>query len=94
MAQFTVRVELHNANGDDYNVLHTAMESEGFSRFITSDQGTRYHMPWAEYDGASSTLSRLQVLTAAQRADNRTGRTHGILVTESAGRTWDGLTKV
>ncbi len=34
MAKFTTRVELHNATGEDYNTLHDAMESVGFSRLI------------------------------------------------------------
>ncbi|MGA7313803.1 MAG: hypothetical protein WBX22_07495 [Silvibacterium sp.] len=30
MAQYTVRVELHKANSDDYENLHEYMEHEGF----------------------------------------------------------------
>ena len=30
MANFTVRVELHKATWDDYDVLHAAMERKGF----------------------------------------------------------------
>jgi hypothetical protein len=90
MARFTVRVELHDAQRDVYEVLHTAMESEGFSRFITDGQGIRYHMPWAEYNRDADITSDA-VLESAKRAANRTGKKYEVLVTESAGRTWQNL---
>ena len=43
MANFTVRVELHQATGADYDALHAAMEQVGFSRLITGDNGQTYH---------------------------------------------------
>ena len=39
MAQFTVRIELHEAQRADYETLHAAMERRGFSRLITGDNG-------------------------------------------------------
>lgn len=90
MPKFTVRVELHDAEAEDYDVLHTAMEREGFSRFITSDKGARYHMPWAEYNRKSNTTLQA-VLESAKRGANRTGKKYEILVTKSAGRTWFNL---
>jgi hypothetical protein len=90
MARFTVRVELHDGKGEDYDVLHTAMEGEGFSRFITDEKGIRYHMPWAEYNRDAGIASN-DVLQSAKRAANRTGRKYAVLVTESAGRTWENL---
>ena len=90
MAQFTVRVELHDAQWNDYETLHTAMQQQGFSRLITTDDGRIYHMPWAEYDGSGS-LTSMQVLGLAQQAATRTGKKHAILVTESASRAWIGL---
>lgn len=89
MAQFTVRVELHQATRDDYTTLHRAMEQRGFSRKIRSDDGRIWHLPWAEYD---ATATRGQtVLAAATAAAATTGKSSSILVTESAGRTWNGL---
>ena len=35
MARYTVRVELHKADSDDYETLHECMEEEGFLRYIT-----------------------------------------------------------
>ena len=36
MANFTARVELHDANWDDYVALHKKMAAQGFSQTITS----------------------------------------------------------
>jgi hypothetical protein len=91
MARFTVRVELHDGKWEDYDVLHTAMEGEGFSRFITDSRGIRYHMPWAEYNREADITSDA-VLESAKRAANRTRKKYAVLVTESAGRTWQDLT--
>lgn len=92
MAQFTVRIELHQAQWDDYETLHGAMERQGFSRQITSDTGNCYDMPWAEYNGTAA-LTSMQVLDAAQVAANSTGKKNAILVTEAASRAWRGLRK-
>ena len=62
MANYTVRVELHQAVGSDYDSLHAAMEQVGFSRLITGDNGQTYHMPWAEENGSGK-------LTSAQVRD-------------------------
>jgi photosystem II stability/assembly factor-like uncharacterized protein len=90
MAAFTVRVELHSASEADYQILHVAMEIRGFSRYITSDDGTTYHLPTAEYNREGN-LTRQQVLDSAKIAANTTGKKYAILMTESAGRTWVGL---
>jgi hypothetical protein len=90
MTQFTVRVELHRADADDYETLHSAMKDEGFSRLIKSSDGKRYHLPTAEYD-RSGELTRSEVLDSAGKAAAQTNKKASILVTESAGRTWRGL---
>lgn len=93
MTQFTVRVELHRANQDDYDALHAAMEGEGFSRQIKSSDGTRYHLPMAEYN-RTSRKTRQEILDSAAAAADTTGKKYGIVVTESAGRSWRGLKEV
>ena len=90
MASFTVRVELHNANYTDYETLHAAMEEQGFSRFITSDNGQTYRMPWAEYTG-SGNLSCERVRDIARTAANTTGKGNAVFVTEAQSRAWVGL---
>ena len=73
MARFITRVELHDADYDDYETLHTAMEAEGFERTITSDDEITYHLPTAEYYREAD-LTRQEVLTAAKRAAAKTLR--------------------
>jgi Endoribonuclease GhoS len=90
MANFTVRVELHHAQWSDYNQLHTAMERAGFSRQITSDDGSIYQMPWAEYNGAGN-LTSPQVRDIAKAAADTTGKQSAVLVTEAVSRAWIGL---
>lgn len=90
MTQFTVRIELHDAQWPDYDTLHAAMERQGFSRLITADDGRTYHLPWAEYD-ATANLSAMQVLGLAQQAANNTGKKNSVLVTEAKSRAWSGL---
>jgi len=93
MANFTTRVELHQATYQDYENLHAAMGMAGFSRYITSDDGTVYHLPTAEYD-RSANLQRSEILDQAKAAANSTGKANAVIVTEANGRTWQGLVKV
>ena len=93
MSSYTVRVELHSDNYSDFVLLHSEMEGKGFSRMITSDSGTTYHLPRAEYD-ISTVQSSSEVLESAKRAVWATGKTAEILITKSAGRTWSGLSEV
>jgi hypothetical protein len=90
MAQFTVRVELHDAKWADYEALHKAMERQGFSRLIMADDGRRYHLPWAEYD-RNANLTSSQVRDIARAAANSTGKQNAVLVTETVSRAWIGL---
>jgi hypothetical protein len=90
MAQFTVRIELHEAQWADYETLHAAMQRQGFSRLITGDDGRTYDMPWAEYDGTAN-LSSMQVLGVARQAANSTGKNNSVFVTEAKSRAWSGL---
>lgn len=90
MTQFTVRVELHEADWDDYEALHEEMHKEGFSSAITGSDGKTYQLPTAEY-GYEGDVTRDQLLDKAIAAANRVHRHFGILITKSAGRTWYGL---
>lgn len=92
MAQFIVRVELHGAvYSADYDTLHTAMASAGFSHVISAN-GSKYYLPTAEYV-ISSTSPRSQVLASAKSAAAKTGKGFEVLVTEGY-CAWDGLVPV
>jgi hypothetical protein len=93
MANFTVRVELHNANSKDYENLHAAMERRGFIRWIINGNDVKKRLPTAEYNLANSGLSGPEVRDRAKAvADSiKPKPTPWILVTESEGRWWSGL---
>ena len=93
MAQFTVRIELHQGQRSDYDSLHSTMASRGFSRLITSDDGRTFQLPWAEYNG-SGNLTSAEVRAIARSAANSTGRSNAVLVTEAQTRAWVGLEEV
>lgn len=92
MADFTTRVELHDADSDDYEKLHAAMERRGFTRWIQSDDGVKYDLPTAEYNFEGD-KTRKEVLALAKEAAGTTNLRYGIIVTEANGRTWSGLPK-
>jgi hypothetical protein len=90
MVDFTVRVELHGAEWEDYDALRVEMEAEGFASTIRGSDGTGYELPAGEY-AISGDTTRQQILTRARLAAERSGYNCAVLVTESAGRAWCGL---
>lgn len=92
MSQFTTRVELHDADAADYEELHEEMRTRGFTRTITSGDGTTYQLPTAEYNFEGS-AERSDVLRKARAAAASVKESYEVLVTESNGRTWWGLGK-
>lgn len=93
MSQYTVRIELHSSQyTPDFETLHRVMAQKGFSKLIISDGGTTYHLPRGEYD-IETALDRSHVLNVAKQAVQATGQSAEILVTESRGRSWFGLSE-
>lgn len=95
MAKFTVRVELHGAKSEDvYEVLHKAMEEQGFITYIVdSDTGVAYQLPRAEYNKIGD-YTKKQIINYAHIAAKKTGLNYSILVTASAGRVWYNLEEI
>jgi hypothetical protein len=90
MALFTTRVELHGANWDDYTKLHSHMKAQDFALTVTSDQGSTYRLPPAEYT-YQGTVSRDDVLNKAKAAAGAVKTSFAVVVTEAVGVTWFGL---
>ena len=90
MAQFIVRVELHDAAWSDYTVLHAHMAAQGFQHTILGSDGVTYQLPTAEYNLIGN-LAKEQVLAKAKMAATATHKRYAIFVTESNGATWIGL---
>jgi hypothetical protein len=69
------------------------MRGKGFSQTITDNDGVSYHLPHAEYNREGE-ITRSQVLAAAKQAAASVWADFSVLVTESAGRTWENLRKI
>ena len=93
MTSFITRIELHNATYQDYQRLHLEMAGAGFQRVIRGDDGFFYDLPDAEY-AKVGTYTIEQVHASAKLAAAKTGRTHGILVSEYVRARWSGLPRV
>lgn len=87
MADFTVRVELHGANADDYVLLHDKMQAKGYFKEIIHSDGKRYKLPMAEYittkNKAASDICREVVNIASE-----VKKYPDVLVTKSETRAW------
>lgn len=76
MANFIVRVELHDASGDDYDTLHDRMLKAGYYRAFIHSDGSKWAMPTAMYDhsdhssGASAHTVRDEVASIADGIKN------------------------
>lgn len=95
MTNYTVRVELHDADDGDYEELHKKMRAQGFSRYLNIN-GVHWKLPSAEYSIVGE-LTPEQVLIKAQTAANQVQPQPepSILVTRSpTPRVFSGLKKL
>jgi hypothetical protein len=84
MPSFITRVELHGRPGsEDYDKLHNAMGSCGFSRTIALDEPATYQLPTAEYYRSAESLTSFQVLNEARGAAASVWKDHSVLVAET-----------
>ncbi len=90
MDRYTTRVELHEADEEDYETLHEAMEEEGFTHTIEAKDGTTYKLPSAEYNYEGE-IEIGEVREKAKSAAATTKRKHAILVSQITSRLWFGL---
>ncbi|MDR6381813.1 type V toxin-antitoxin system endoribonuclease antitoxin GhoS [Paraburkholderia caribensis] len=87
MAKFLTRVELHNANGTDYQRLHEEMQARKFSRTIRDDAGKVYQLPTAEYYSFGD-ITADNVLQLAQQAADATGKQASIITVNYGDARW------
>lgn len=91
MARFTIRIELHDASWEQYTELYERMSLQGFSDTITTENGV-VKMPPAEYNFEGD-VTKEEVLEKSKIAASSVVKKYAVLVTESKGRTWYGLTR-
>ncbi|MCP9269865.1 type V toxin-antitoxin system endoribonuclease antitoxin GhoS [Xenorhabdus sp. XENO-1] len=94
MANFTVRVELHNAKSTDYDELHDKMKKKGFKKTISTNDGKEYSLPSAEYNYPSDSKDKYEVCDLAYGIAKTVKKNPSVLVTKSDGRTWRGLDEI
>lgn len=92
MASYTIRIELHDATWADYMEMYKHLAIQGITDIIISDDGVRYRMPPAEYNYEGKATSP-QLLEMAKASAGKVVRSYAVLVTESGGRRWHGLSK-
>ena len=93
LANYSIRVELHQGTDEEYASLDAAMIEEGFVRWIVGGGGKKERLPTGEYNLIDSDLHQAMILGRVEEAAYAVKPTPkpSIVVTESAGRTWSGL---
>ena len=90
MAHYTTRVELLDADEEDYQTLHAAMEEQKFTRTIIAHDGATCKLPSAEYNYEGR--SRIDtVLDKAKYAADSTDLAYEIIVSEAQSEDGIGL---
>jgi hypothetical protein len=90
MSHFIVRVELHDASRQHYDLLAKDLARKGITDVITSNAGGHYKLPPAEYCYVGNS-SIDDVLNAAEASATQTGKRHAVLVSEAKLIKWNGL---
>jgi hypothetical protein len=90
MASFNTRIELHEANYQDYVNLHSYMAQEAYTTTIVANDGSTYHLPTAEYNLIAN-CTIVQALEKAQRAAQKTRKRFAAVVSEYTSCHWAGL---
>jgi len=87
MARFIVRVELRDANSEDYENLHEKMKAKGYSREIQDANGTWFYLPTAEYTALKNSTARA-VRDEVRDIACSIKPLNYVLVSESADTSW------
>lgn len=93
MAYHVIRVELHDANWQQYVDLHKKLQVHNITDIIVAGDGTRYKLPPAEYNYNGS-LTRDQVYGLVTTAAAQVVKSYAVVVTEAVSSIFIGLEKV
>lgn len=88
MPAFITRVELHGADGADYEKLHRDMQRLGFQRQVLSADRTRYDLPSAMFRISGTDLIAATVRDLAREAAKGTGKRFWIFAAEYVSAAW------
>lgn len=93
MASFTIRVELHNADSEDYDKLEKLLAAYLITDVIAADDGTLYRLPPAEYNYQGE-KGRNEVMETVKAVAAQVVPSYAVLVSESRSREWYGLKRI
>lgn len=89
MADYTVRIVLHDATATHYQRLHEAMEAAGAKRQIRGDSGILFDLPDGEYVMSNSlTAVRLRDAVVDIATAVKAEPSPSVLVTETLSWAW------
>ena len=88
MANYTVRVELHEGSSGAYEQLHKLMLYAGFARAIEDHDGEWWQLPTAEYLYVTDTRSCEQICELAKAIADRVKPGAWVLVSQTTRRAW------
>ena len=87
MKKFLTRVELHDANPTQYELLHIHMAQRKFARGVLSDDGRTYSLPTGTYTSFGE-LSAVSVRDLASAAAKLVSPNHWIMTVEFTDAAW------
>lgn len=87
MPKYTTRIDLRDADKEDYERLSTAMIQEGFSLNLRSEDDSIFVLPTGTFNRESPEAIK-EVFRLAEKAANSTGKKNGIVVSEAINRMW------
>jgi hypothetical protein len=88
VANYTVRVELHEGSGAAYEQLHKLMLYAGFARAIEDHDGEWWLLPTAEYLYVTDTRTCEQICELAKALADRVKPGAWVLVSQTTRRAW------
>jgi hypothetical protein len=90
MAQYIIRVELHDALWQHYVDMAKDLATKGITDVIAASDGNSYKMSPAEYNYVGS--ENIDAVFEAVRASaTKTGKRNAVFVTEATRTKWIGL---
>ena len=91
MSNYIARVELHSADLDDYETLHSAMLQRGYVRTIVGSDGFTYNLPTGTYVVRDTNITVEVALDRVIEAANATGKRNSSIVAEWSVAMWRSL---
>ncbi|MDB5201779.1 MAG: hypothetical protein JWQ27_1188 [Ferruginibacter sp.] len=87
MAKYTIRIELREAEPNDYTLLEAGMLTEGFRSTIGSTDGGIFKLPFGTYN-METPAGIDEVYKLAEKVANSTEKGNWVIISEAINRRW------